>query len=149
MLNHEMTEGSKAAKNNHCADTRTVLVVDDQHPVLELVDAFLEDSGHRVYLAGSGQQALDIVDRLEGAIDLLLTDVRMPAMDGPELHARIIERFPGVRVLFMSAFSAAEATRFGLPAGAPLIVKPFLPDELLERIRGIIGGALGHSAAGP
>ncbi len=126
----------------------TVLVVDDQHVVLELVDAFLEDSGYRVFLAGRGEQALKICERLEGGIDLLLTDVRMPGMNGPELYFRIVERHPGVKVLFMSGFSAMEAARFGVPRNAPLIVKPFRPDELQHRLRLVIAGVLEFSAAG-
>ncbi len=128
---------------------KTVLVVDDQHVVLELVDAFLEDSDYRIYLAGSGRQALEICNRLQGAIDLLLTDVRMPGMNGPELHDRIVNRFPGVKVLFMSGFSAAEAMRFGVPEDAALIVKPFRPAELMQRIRHLIAGVLKFTAAGP
>ncbi len=127
---------------------RTVLVVDDQQVVLELVDAFLEDSGYRIHLAGRAQQALDICQRLEGKIDLLLTDVRMPGMNGPELYFRVAEQYPSIKVLFMSGFSASEAARFGVPQSAPLIVKPFRPDELLQRMRLVIAGVLEFSAAG-
>ncbi len=128
---------------------KTVLVVDDQHVVLELVDAFLEDSDYRVYLAGSGLQAIEICNRLHGAIDLLLTDVRMPGMNGPELYERIAARSPSVKVLFMSGFSATEAARFGVPEDASLIVKPFRPDELMQRMRHLIAGVLEFTAAGP
>ncbi len=137
-----------AAAPRRRVSTRTVLVVDDQHVVLELVDAFLEDCGYRVYLAGSGRQALEICHRIQGAVDLLLTDVRMPGMNGPELYERIGQDFPGVKVLYMSGFSAAEAARFGVPQGAPLIVKPFRPDELLQRMRLLMAGVLEFSAAG-
>ncbi len=121
---------------------KSVLVVDDQHVVLELVDAFLEDFGYRVYLAGSGRQALEICNRVKGSVDLLLTDVRMPGMNGPELYERILERFPDVKVLYMSGFAAAEAGRFGVPDNAQLIVKPFRPDELLQRMRLVLAGVL-------
>ena len=127
---------------------RTVLVVDDQHVVLELVDAFLEDADYQVYLAGSGRQALDICRRLQGRLDLLLTDVRMPGMNGPELHQRMVESFPDIKVLFMSGFSSAEAARFGVADDAPLVGKPFRPDELLEGIRREIDRPP-LSAAGP
>ena len=120
----------------------TVLVVDDQHVVLELVDAFLEGCNFKVYLAGSGRQALEICQRLDGAVDLLLTDVRMPGMNGPELHSRLVERHPGIKVLFMSGFQAPEAASFGMPEDAPLVVKPFRPDELVRRMRMVLGGVL-------
>ncbi len=125
-----------------------MLVVDDQHVVLELVDAFLENSDYRLYLAGSGRHALETCRRLRGQIDLLLTDVRMPGMNGPELHQRVLEDFPEVKVLYMSGFSRVEAARFGVPEGAPLVVKPFRPDELLESMRRVLEGSA-RSAAGP
>ncbi len=121
---------------------QTILVVDDQHVVLELVDAFLENSDYRVFLAGSGHQALEIGRRLSDSIDLLLTDVRMPGMNGPELYGRMADRYSGIKVLFMSGFAAAEAVRFGVPSDAPLIVKPFRPDQLLMRIRTVLSGVL-------
>ena len=121
---------------------QTILVVDDQHVVLELVDAFLEKSDYRVYLAGSGHQALDIGRRLGDSIDLLLTDVRMPGMNGPELHGRLADLHSGLKVLFMSGFAASEVVRFGVPQNAPLIVKPFRPDQLLMRIRTVLAGVL-------
>ena len=117
---------------------RTVLVVDDQHVVLELVDAFLEGTGYSVYLAGDGRQALDICNRLQGAVDLLLADVRMPRMSGPELYSQVIERYPKVKVLFMSGYQSTEAVHLGLPDGAPLIGKPFRPDSLVERLHQVM-----------
>ncbi len=140
--------GAAPPRRRRRSGRQTLLVVDDQHVVLELVDAFLEDSGYRVFLAGSGQQALDVCRRLDGGVDLLLTDVRMPGMNGPELYSRLVEQHPGVKVLFMSGFSATEAARFGVPQNAPLIVKPFRPDELLQRLRLVIAGVLEFSAAG-
>lgn len=131
-----------AVESDAQVDARRILVVDDQHVVLELIDAFLEDTGFQVYLAGSGRQALEICGRLQGAIDLLLTDVRMPGMNGPELYERVAADYPEVKVLFMSGFSAAEAARFGMPANAPLIVKPFRPGELIQRMRVLMSGVL-------
>jgi CheY-like chemotaxis protein len=129
------TAGPARAPRRDRAEAPTVLAVDDLPVVLELVDAFLQDSGYRVYLAEGGRRALEICHRLEGRVDLLLTDVRMPGMNGPELHQVIVDSFPGVKALYMSAFSAAEAARFGVPEGAPLVVKPFRPEELLERVQ--------------
>ena len=132
---------------SHRVGKQSVLVVDDQRVVLELVDAFLEDSEYQVHLAGSGQQALEICERLERPIDLLLTDVRMPGMNGPELYHRLAARLPGLKVLFMSGFSASESARFGMPANAPLIVKPFRPAELMHRMNLVLAGVLEFSTA--
>ena len=125
----------------------TVLVVDDQDMVLDLVKAFLQDTDYRVVLAASGPLALDVSRRLRGLVDLLLTDVRMPGMNGPELYGRIVDGCPGARVLYMSGYGTTEATKHGVPADAPLIVKPFGPDELVQRIRSVLGGSNFAAAA--
>ncbi len=119
---------------------RTVLVVDDHDSMLVLVNAFLADAGYRVLEADGGAAALEICRRCDGAIDLLLTDVRMPKMDGPELHRRIVERYPGVKTLFMSGFAREWAAEEGVPEGAELIEKGFTPQELQRRVKAILNG---------
>ena len=119
----------------------TVLVVDDLPMILGLVEAFLTSSGFRVLVAGSGRQALDVCHRVEGRIDLLLTDVRMPDMNGPQLYRRVQARYPLTRVLFMSSFDAFELAKLGMPAGTALLAKPFGSAELLQRLRGTMAAA--------
>ena len=133
-----VSESALKDRKEPSAGRQTVLVVDDQHVVLELVDAFLEDTGYSVYLAGDGRQALDICHRLRGAVDLLLADVRMPTMSGPELYRRIGEQYPQVKALFMSGYQSTEALQFGLPEEAPLISKPFRAEVLIERLQQIL-----------
>jgi PAS domain S-box-containing protein len=112
--------------------TETILLVEDEAVVRELVRRVLEDSGYRVLQAGRPSEA----ERLLGdddCVDLLLTDVVMPEMSGYELAVRVLEQRPGIRTMFMSGYSHSAA-------GAPqlrgeLLQKPFSTDELTRAVR--------------
>ncbi len=119
---------------------KTVLVVDDHDSMLVLVKAFLTDAGYRVLEAEGGARALEVCRRHEGAIDLLLTDVRMPKMDGPELCRRVAERHPGIKVLFMSGFAREWAEEEGVPEDAAMIEKGFTPQQLQRRVKAVLNG---------
>lgn len=114
----------------------TILVVDDDSAVGRIVERILKGAGYRVLLADSAERALALAEEAAGAIDLLLTDVVMPGMGGPELQAALRQRWPRVRVLYMSGYTDDPAVRrqAGSPAGAYLS-KPFGPDVLLATIR--------------
>jgi PAS domain S-box-containing protein len=110
---------------------RTVLVVDDDDPVREVAVRALSRSGYRVIAAADGEAALSLIGRQdEPEALLMLTDVLMPGMNGVQLAERVIERFPTVRLAFMSGFSADELARSGLALSTHgLLNKPFtLPD---------------------
>jgi CheY-like chemotaxis protein len=80
----------------------TILLVDDQLVVLDVLAEMLQDLGHTVLAAGSGAAALARAADYPGVIDLLVTDVRMPGLSGPELAAQLTARRPGLRVLYLS-----------------------------------------------
>jgi CheY-like chemotaxis protein len=112
----------------------TVLVVDDESAVRTIAARCLERGGFRVLQAGAGADALKLVDR-HGPPDLVLSDLSMPGLGGAELARRLRERWPALRVLFMSGFSAEELVRRGgIVADVELIQKPFTPARLLERV---------------
>ena len=103
----------------------TILVVDDEAGVRIMVARMLSLSGYSVVSAQSGEEALSIVREYAAPIDLVLTDVRMPEMMGPEMVVKLRELRPGIRVMYMSAYS-----RDVLPEGAqdtdvPFLNKPF------------------------
>ena len=111
--------------------TGTILLVEDRLDVRQLTRRILESRGYRVVDTGDPESALRLADT--ATFDLLLTDVVMPEMSGPELADRLRARCPGVPVVFMSGFpghSALNDTR-----GAPLIRKPFTPDGLARKVR--------------
>ncbi|HEX6198662.1 MAG TPA: response regulator [Thermoanaerobaculia bacterium] len=120
--------------------SETILVVEDEALVRELVVAVLRDQGYDVFEAADGAAALRRVE--EGPVpDLLVTDVVLPVMDGRTLAARIGERLPGLPVLFMSGYGEAVISRHGiLDDGIELLQKPFAPMELVSRVRELLDG---------
>jgi two-component system, cell cycle sensor histidine kinase and response regulator CckA len=116
--------------------TITVLVVDDQESVRALLRRQLVAEGHTVLEAGDGIEALQLVRRRGGALDILLSDVVMPGMNGTELAARVCEEFPTLPVILMSAYAPAGLARVGLGESiVPVLQKPFEPDQLAQLIQ--------------
>ncbi len=117
----------------------TVLVVDDQAPVRSIVREILQPTGYLVLEAGGGEEALRICAGQEGPIHLLLTDVVMPEMSGPELARRLACMRPEMRVLYMSGYSDDALIRHGmLEQGTAFLQKPFTPDALAYKVREVL-----------
>jgi len=94
-----------------------------------------------VLAARDGEQALARSASQDGTIDLLLTDVVMPGLDGDELAARVRAERPETAVLFMSGYTEREAIRRGAADGdVAFIEQPFRPQELVEKVRAVLGG---------
>ncbi len=118
------------------AGTETILVVEDEEFVLGLVRKVLMDLGYTVLAAGGGVGALEFLKKKGAAIRLILTDVVMPEISGPELALRAAALCPGIRVLFMSGYPRSEREREEeLAAGATVIQKPFSPMTLARVVR--------------
>jgi two-component system cell cycle sensor histidine kinase/response regulator CckA len=116
----------------------TVLVVDDEAIVLRVMRGILANQGYRVLAAGGANEALEIFRR-EPHIDLLLTDVVMPGINGPELAEALLLFDPGLRVLFTAGMPDTPLIRKGvLERGFELIPKPFLPCELAAKVREVL-----------
>ncbi|HEY9506082.1 MAG TPA: response regulator [Gemmatimonadales bacterium] len=120
----------------------TVLVVEDEDSVRELVRQILEDHGHAVLTARHGRDAMLIAERYERPIDLLVTDVVMPEMGGGELVERLVARRPTLKVLYISGYTDDELLRRGVPgAPASFLHKPFTTDELMRQVREVLEAA--------
>jgi CheY-like chemotaxis protein len=120
----------------------TVLVAEDENPVQALVAAVLEAAGHKVLRARHGEEALEICTQFEGRIHLLLTDVVMPGMSGPELSERVTSLRPDTRVLFMSGHTDDVTFRHGVAtASTAFLQKPFSPSALAMKIREVLDAA--------
>jgi signal transduction histidine kinase/CheY-like chemotaxis protein len=117
--------------------TATVLVAEDEDGVRQLAVETLERRGYRVLAAASGEEALKIAGAHDGTIHLLLSDVVMPGMKGPELAERLRAIRPGIRVLLMSGYAADVVTPSDLKE-ASLLSKPFAPATLLKAVRQIL-----------
>lgn len=109
------------------ANGETLLVVEDEEPVRELVCRILAKHGYRVLSAPDGPSALDVAERHEGPIDVLLSDVVMPHMLGPALAKALTEKRPDLQVIFMSGYTDRHDD-----LNAPLVEKPFRAEDLLR-----------------
>ena len=121
--------------------TRTVLVVEDERSILNLVTASLKPDGYRLLSAASGPEALDLAASYEGSIDLIVTDAMMPGMTGIELVDQLLVTRPGLAVIVMSGYTLGS---LGVPAPDRVILalqKPFTPNELRTMVRKALGAA--------
>jgi two-component system cell cycle sensor histidine kinase/response regulator CckA len=118
--------------------TETVLVVEDEAAVRNLVKAVLERKGYVVLVAEDGAAALDLVDKHTGVIHVLLTDVVMPGMNGRDLAVRVRERRPAIKVVFMSGYTADVPTELVTEGGAAFLSKPFNERALTMKLREVL-----------
>jgi CheY-like chemotaxis protein len=119
--------------------TETVLLVEDEDAVRALVVRTLRERGYQVLAARDGREALDLADRHNGEIHLLLTDVVMPGMGGKELAEAAAIHRPDMRVLFMSGYTDDTIVRHGLIEGSVLLLqKPFTPSTLAQKVREVL-----------
>jgi CheY-like chemotaxis protein/nitrogen-specific signal transduction histidine kinase len=123
----------------------TLLVVEDESIVLRLLARGLRESGYRVEEAADGLQGLERLTALDGDVDVVITDIVMPRMNGREMSAAIRERWPGLPVLFISGYTNDEVVGRGLLApGEAFLQKPFPPGALVAAIQEL--QAKGHSS---
>jgi CheY-like chemotaxis protein len=122
--------------------SETVLLVEDDAMVRRLAEATLERAGYRVLSAPSGGDALRLAAGRDGVIDLVVTDVVMPGMPGPELAQRLEASQPGLRVLYMSGYADDTMARHGIgEERVSFLAKPFTPNELTRRVREVLDAA--------
>jgi PAS domain S-box-containing protein len=131
--------GAAASEQRQCSGT--VLLVEDQENVRRYVALVLHSLGYRVLEADCGPQALSIAGSHAGPIDLLLTDVVMPGMNGARLAEQLLQQMPGVKVIYMSGYTDDVAGRHGvLESGAAYLQKPFGTDALAQKVREVLEG---------
>lgn len=119
----------------------TVLVVDDEPDLCEIVRRMLDGRGYQVLTAGGVSDALARRESHQGPIELLVTDVRMPDGSGPELAEKIRQAHPGTAVLYVSGLPAdAGALTEVVEAGTAILAKPFTPTELFVAVESALNG---------
>lgn len=120
-------------------ETEIILVVEDEDEVRKVVCLTLELQGYYVLAAARPEQALDLVRSLDYPIDLLLTDVVMPELSGPELFARIRELMAKVRVLYISGYSEEALLAHGVAVTElAFLPKPFSSAALGRKVRQVL-----------
>jgi two-component system, cell cycle sensor histidine kinase and response regulator CckA len=128
----------------------TVLLVEDEPAVRMMTSRALQEYGYGVVEASGGHQALGILERSDTRVDLMVTDVILAGMDGPELARRATELRPALPVLFISGYTDDEIVRRGLlHAGQPFLQKPFTPEALGAEIAGLLKGKIAPSGHRP
>jgi two-component system, cell cycle sensor histidine kinase and response regulator CckA len=111
---------------------RTILVADNEGPIVKIISQALRDAGYRILSASSGDSAVSLARKEREPIDLLITDIVMPGMGGADLYASLKSEQPDLRVLFISGFM----NRGPLPGG--FLKKPFTPAMLVEAVRELL-----------
>ena len=119
--------------------SETILVAEDEDGVRSLTREVLEKYGYTVLEAANGEEALRVAEQHEGPLDLLLSDVVMPRMGGPELAQALLAKRPSVKVLYMSGYTDHPMVRRGVVnAGVAFLQKPFTPTVLVSRVREVL-----------
>ena len=125
----------------HARGTETILFVEDEQSVRDLVREFLGATGYCVLEAADGAQALRVAETHPGPIHLLVTDVVMPHLSGPELASKLAPNRPEMKVLFISGYTDDTVFRHGvLEGGVAFLQKPFNLKALAQRIREVLSG---------
>ena len=117
----------------------TILVVEDEPALLEMVTIMLEAFGYKIIGASDGREALRVAEEFPGTIDLLISDVIMPEMNGRDLSERLLKFYPGLKLLFISGYTAQVIEQRGeLNAGVQFLQKPFSSKQLATCVRAIL-----------
>ena len=128
-----------AAARGPARGTETILLVEDEDGVRRLLKHVLCKQGYTVMEAKDGRSALDILEKHETAIDLLLTDMVMPHMSGREVAQRCLQLRPGTRVIYMSGYTDDVLVRTGaLGPGMSFLQKPLRPETLTSKVREVL-----------
>jgi DNA-binding NtrC family response regulator len=118
---------------------KIILIVDDEPAILAITANILAQHDYEVWTAGSGAEALEKFRRREREITVLLSDVVMPGLTGPDLAERLLRIHPTLHVLFMSGWDEGVIGRCGaFRANIRTILKPFTPDGLIETLETVL-----------
>jgi two-component system, cell cycle sensor histidine kinase and response regulator CckA len=125
----------------------TILVAEDDDALRGIVTRVFWDQGYRTLEARQGREALHLAELAAPYLDLVVTDVVMPEVDGLELGRELARRWPSLPVLYISAYPANDIFgRGGPPDSTPFLLKPFTPEVLLQRVWQLLEGFKGDPA---
>ncbi len=129
-------EPRRHRKLEHLTGTETILLAEDEESVRRTTKRVLERHGYRVLAASDGVDALELFERNASRVSLVLSDIVMPRMSGPELMSAIRRRNASVRLLLTSGYASPEMPQAkAADPGIPLLTKPWTVEDLLERVR--------------
>jgi signal transduction histidine kinase len=129
----------KAVTAGAVGGVETILLVEDETRVRKLIVDVLTAKGYQVLEATRGEEAIRLSTTHKGEIDLMVVDVVMPEISGPELVRQIVPHRPGTNVLYISGYTDEAIVHHGVPeSGAAFLQKPFLPDALARKVREVL-----------
>jgi signal transduction histidine kinase/ActR/RegA family two-component response regulator len=138
-ISQEIDDIVEARQSAATAGTETILLVEDEPDVRRVVCQMLTLSGYKVLEAPGPVEAIALFEKHVEQIDLLITDVIMPAMNGRELHEKISAIRPGIKTLYISGYADGALDDTGiLPEGVNFLQKPFTPDALTGKVARIL-----------
>jgi CheY-like chemotaxis protein len=136
-----MERATTAARSDSASQERrkVVLVVDDEEGLRSIVCRTLRAQGYETLEASHGAEALGVLEKATDPVDLVVTDVVMPGMDGRELGRRIAQRWPTLPILYISAYDVNDIFWRGSPrSSAPFLQKPFPAEGLISRVQELL-----------
>jgi CheY-like chemotaxis protein len=134
--------GKVSAENKRRTGSETILLVEDDNQLRHLIAQLLQSEGYTVLEAENGSQALAISEGGTETIQLLVTDIVMPGMSGCALAEKLLASGKSNAVLYMSGYTGDTTShRETIPTDAAILIKPFSPEQLLDRVRGILDAA--------
>lgn len=134
--NVKVEERDEERRITNLTGTETILLVEDDEPVRHLVYMLLEQQGYKVHLAKDSDEALSVLAAIQGKVDLLMTDVILRGLTGVELYEQASERYPEIKVLYMSGYTdEVIAQRGGITSDGHFIQKPFSSRDLAYKVR--------------
>ncbi len=143
-IDREKRSATKTAPAN---GNETILLAEDEQTLRTLTRNILESLGYKILEAGTGEDAFEISRQYSGRIDLILTDVVMPGMNGPALANHVIRYRPDVRVLYISGYTGQAVGQGVLPAGSNFLPKPYTRESLARKVREALQTEPAHSSA--
>ncbi len=128
-----------ASPESTARGSETILVVEDEFTLKDLVSQILENAGYSILAANDGKEAMELERQYSDTIDLLLTDVIMPGISGPKLAAELSPIRPDMKVLYMSGYTEDSIIHKGvIPEGTEFLQKPFTPGSLSGKVRAVL-----------
>jgi two-component system cell cycle sensor histidine kinase/response regulator CckA len=125
----------------------TILITDDEKNILDILGARLEHNGHTVLKASDGVEALEVLRHEHDRVNLVITDIRMPRMNGIELGQELRVQYKSLPVIYMSGYAsedvskrAVELRQMGLPDNCVFLRLPFSEEELMRTVRTVLAG---------
>jgi two-component system, cell cycle sensor histidine kinase and response regulator CckA len=125
------------------AQTATILLVEDEERVREVMEVILNLNGYQVLSAASANKALEIIETYQGTIHLMVTDFALPHMNGAQLAAELERLRPHTKVLYVSGFQKQELLDTQTTHGSnhlEFLQKPFMPEELELKVESLLAG---------